>query len=209
MPTEIVPTCPPLFPAAIPLHLRHKHILIWWTQLRNWSFMNDTKRCKTWAGTDYYTLHGSVCSATWWTWTEKSRAKFFYKTLEFARMKRMILVLLPWSDGTNLSHWSVKKKKTTKNCRFMYMQLHKIHNNRYKRPQASVVARKKCTEKLENIALPSFPTREGHFNVSNIPAQKLCNCANKITNVSFSSPLHKSRHRSNLKVRNIREKFFN
>lgn len=101
------------------------------------------------------------------------------------------------------------KKNKTKNCRFMYMQLHKIHNNRYKRPQASVVARKKCKEKLENIALPSFPTREGHFNVSNIPAQKLCNCANKITNVSFSSPLHKSRHRSNLKVRNIREKFFN
>lgn len=52
---------------------------------------------------------------------------------------------------------SVKKKKT---CRFMYLQLHKSHNNRYKRPQASVVARKKCKEKLENIALPSFPTRE-------------------------------------------------
>lgn len=50
-----------------------------------------------------------------------------------------------------------KKKKT---CRFMYLQLHKSHNNRYKRPQASVVARKKCKEKLENIALPSFPTRE-------------------------------------------------
>lgn len=26
----------------------------------------------------------------------------------------MILVLLPWSEGTNLSHWSVKKKKKQK-----------------------------------------------------------------------------------------------
>lgn len=26
----------------------------------------------------------------------------------------MILVLLPWSEGTNLSHWSVKKKKKNK-----------------------------------------------------------------------------------------------